>query len=363
MELADLETGSLGKLIANDEGIMSSISLSPDGLTMAFQIDASTVKLVETRNWRTRFTLGTDEDASSNNASLRRFMVTVNSVPAVTFLTDEKMVAGEIENGGIKLWDTRTGETRKTLAVDAATGAMAAISANGMIVEVASDETVRLWSINGEGNKTIPSNNQRVSAVALAAEVGTLAIAYENSIVLIGTENLETKRTLAEVKDIASLVLSRDGHLLAGAGPDGMIRIWDTEAGRVKTTLGAGAEISALQFAADGGLLAVAHKNGSVSVWSVERGELGFEAKKHEGAVNAIAFSRDGKLMATGGDDRAAIIWDMQSRKSVRTLKGHDLVVSSLAFSPNGEMLAVGSGNASVVLWNVANGKLNRVMK
>src|SRR5206468_2919528 len=145
MELADLEKGSLGKLIAKDEGTMSSICVSPDGATMAFQTDASTVKLLETQGWRTKFTL-VDDEASSGNTSLRRFLVTVNSTFAVAFLGDGKTVAGEIENDGIKLWDWRTGEVKKNLAQEAETGSIAAISANGSaIAEVAPDDSVRLW--------------------------------------------------------------------------------------------------------------------------------------------------------------------------------------------------------------------------
>lgn len=363
MELADLETGSLGKLIANDEGTISSICLSPDGATMAFQIDATTVKLVETRSWRTKFTLSSDEEASSNTASFRRFMVTVNSVSAVTFLADEKTVVGEIENGGIKAWDARTGEVRKTLALDAETGTVAAISTDGKIAEVAPDENVRLWSIDGDGYKTIPANNRSVSAVALSADGRVLAIAYENSIVLTATDNLTTLRTLDGISDGAELALSTDGKSLAVASKDGTIKIWEIENGRAKISLASRGEVTALKFETQGRLLAVGLKDGNIGFWNMDSGEFAFEPKKHSTAVNAIAFSKDGKLMATGGDDRAAVIWDLQKGKSVRALKGHDLVITSLAFSPSGEMLAVGSGNASVVMWNITNGKLDRVMK
>jgi len=133
MELAGLQTGSLGKLIARDEGTMSAVCVSPDGATMAFQTDASTVKLLETRTWRTRYTLGSDDQSSSGGA-LRRFLVTVKSVTAVAFLPDGKTVVGEIEDTGIKQWDTRTGEAKKTLAEEGESGSVAEISTNGAAV-------------------------------------------------------------------------------------------------------------------------------------------------------------------------------------------------------------------------------------
>lgn len=361
MELADLEQGSLGKLIANDEGTSSSICLSPDGETMAFQIDATTVKLVEMHRWRTRFTLGA-ESASSTD-SFRRFMVTVNSVPAVTFLGDEKTVAAEIENGGIKVWDARTGEARKKLALESETGTMATISADGFVAEVGPDGTVRAWNVAGGEPQILPGNGQKISAIAMAGESHLLAVAYQDAIVLTDAATQKTKRTINGTHGIDAVALSADGSWLAWAGRDGQVAVHDVETGAATAKFISGGAVTALQFAPQGHSLAVGYKNGNVAIWTTERGELLFEARKHDGAINAITFSKDGTLMATGGDDRIALIWEVSTRKVRRTLKGHDLVVSSLAFSPDNQLLAVGSGNASIVLWDVATGKLNRVMK
>jgi WD40 repeat protein len=362
MELADLQTGSLGKLIAKDEGTMSSICVSPDGATMAFQTDASTVKLLETQGWRTKFTLSSDDEASSSNTSLRRFLVTVNSTSAVAFLDDGKTIAGEIENGGIKLWDSRTGEVKKILAQEAETGSMAAISANGSaIAEVAPDDSVRLWNLETGKHRIIPARNSKVSAIALSADGKVLATAYASAIVWTDAGDLKATRALEGVSDVSALAVSMNATLLA-ASSNGAIKIWNTD-GSLKQNISAGGEVTALQFGTQDQFLAVGRKDGNVSVWNLQNGQLVFEARKHTSAVNAIAFSTDGMLMATGSDDRTAIIWDLASRRARRTLKGHDLAITSLAFSPDGATLAVGSGNASVVLWEVEKGRLDRVLK
>jgi WD40 repeat protein len=365
MELADLQTGSLGKLIAKDEGGGGSICLSPDGEIMAFQTDASTVKLVETRDWRTKYTLGADDDASSRSASLRRFLVSVKSVPAVAFLPDGKTVAGAIEEGGIKLWDTRTGEVKKTLAQEAETGAVAEISASGgMVAEVTGDESVQLWNVESGTHNSIPTASRNVLAIGLSGNGKILAIAYANQIVLMDPVTLKPEGKVEGIQgEIVSVALSFDGKILATATTGGAVKIWDAGAGTLKQSLAAGAEVSALRFAPQDQFLAIGTRDGRVNIWSLQNGGTNFELKKHSAAVNAIAFSQDGTLMATGGDDRTAIIWEVSSRKSRRTLKGHDLAITSLAFSPDGGMLAVGSGNASVVLWEVASGKLDRVLK
>ncbi len=363
MELADLQSGSLGKLLATDESTTSSICLSPDGETMAFQIDASTVKLVETKGWRTKFTLGDDGEDNSNSAALRRFLVTVNSTFAVAFLGDGKTVAGEIENGGIKLWDARTGEVKKSVGAEAETGSIAAISTNGnTIVEVSQDDSVRVWSVPSGEHQIIPARNSKIAAVAVSGDGKVLATAYARAIVITSAGDLKTTRAIEGVSDISNLALSNDGSILAAANQSGAIKVWNAE-GNLKQNVAAGGEVTALQFGPRDQYLAVGRKDGSVSVWNIANAQLIFEAKKHSAAVNAISFSSDGTLMASGGDDRTAIIWEVASGKARRSLKGHDLAITSLAFSPDAAELAVGSGNASVVLWQVEKGRLDRVLK
>jgi WD40 repeat protein len=363
MELVDLQTGSLGKLVARDEGTMSSVCLSPDGATMAFQTDASTVKLLETRTWRTRYTLGSEDQVTSGGA-LRRFMVTVKSVTAVAFAPDGKTVVGEIEDTGIKQWDTRTGEAKKTLAEEGEAGSVAEISTNGgAVAEVTSEETVRLRNLASGEQRAVPLGNRKALALGLSGNGEILAIDCADEIVLLNTGNLTTRQSLKVQDKITHLALSFDGGLLAASTSDGVVKVWNVNDGMVRQIRAAGGEVSALRFGPQDQMLAFARTDGTLSVWNPQNNALSFEARKHQGAVNAIAFSRDGTLVATGGDDRTAIIWEVASGKARRTLKGHDLAIASLAFSPDGAILAVGSGNASVVLWQVAGGKLDRVLK
>jgi len=364
MELVDLQAGSRGKLIARSEGAMSSIAVSPDGAIMAFQTDASTVKLLEMRSWRTKRTIGVDDPASSSG-TLRRFLVTVKSVMAVAYSPDGKNVVGEIENEGIRLWDPRTGESKKTLTGEGETGSAAEISQSGATAaEITADETVRLWSIGSGEHRVVPLGDRKARAIGLSGNGEILAIDCGDEIVLLNAGDLKTRRTLTGFKDkVTHLALSVDGGLLAVSTADGAVNVWNASDGSPRQVSAAGREVSALRFEPQNRMLAVAWIDGTVLLWDLENKALSFESKKHQGPVNTIAFSQDGRLMATGGDDRTAIIWEIALGKVRRNLKGHDLAITSLAFSPDGQTLAVGSGNASVVLWDVARGKLDRVLK
>ena len=366
MELIDLQTGSVGSIISRDEGVISSINLAPDGEMMAFQTGASTVRLLDVEGWRVRYTFDVgNEPNSSGSASLRRYLVSVKSVPAVAFLPDGNTVAGEVESGGIKVWDARTGEVKKTVAQDADTGSIAEASGNGAVIaEINADETVRVWNVANGAQVEIKSGKSAVTAIGLSGNGKILAIAYPNEVDLLSVNDLKPQELIAPIPGkFTSLSLSSDGKLLAGVASDGELRVWRTEDGKLERHFAAGPGISTLGFAPNNQALAVGTKDGRMSLWDLQTSSLRFESKKHGAIVNAIAFSADGKLMATGSDDRTAIIWELTSGKPHRTLKGHDFTVTSLAFSPGNDLLAVGSGNASVVLWDVATGKLNRVMR
>ena len=365
MELVDLEAGSVGSLVSRDEGSLSSIEVSRDGELMAFQTGAATVRLLDTQGWRVRYTFNAGEESKNSSALLRRHLVSVKSIPAVTFLADGNTVAGEVESGGIRLWDARTGEVKKSFGQDADTGAIAEVSSSGSVLaEISGEEMVRVWNVGTGTRVDVPAARSAAVAIAVSGDGRVLAIAYPDQIVLLNVDDPKLQPITAPIQARAvCITLSFDGKLLAGATAEGDVQVWSKDTGTLQKHFPAGPGIATLRFVPQAEALAIGGKDGRVSLWNLQSGAMIFESKKHSAIVNAIAFSKDGKLMATGSDDRSAIIWEVASGKARRTLKGHDFTVTSLAFSPGENLLAVGSGNASVVLWDVATGKLNRVMR
>src|SRR5260221_14314195 len=66
----------------------------------------------------------------------------------------------------------------------------------------------------------------------------------------------------------------------------------------------------------DGALLASAGNDGSVSVWNASDGMLFKQLRGHQSKVNDVAWSRDGKWLASGGgsrDNEELFVWDMRS--------------------------------------------------
>jgi dipeptidyl aminopeptidase/acylaminoacyl peptidase len=169
----------------------------------------------------------------------------------------------------------------------------------------------------------------------------------------------ESKRL--EVGDkVAHFAIAPDGSRIATAGPDknGAVQMWDLATGKVvwKTAAGQGA-ITSLAFTPDGGRVAVGNDDRSLCVLDAGRGLMMLMARGHTGAVTTVAISPDGRTLASGGADNNVQLWEPATGRLLRRFQGHNKGVECVAFSPDGKLLATGGQDKVVRLWDLATGK------
>jgi WD40 repeat protein len=207
--------------------------------------------------------------------------------------------------------------------------------------------------------------------LALVWHGGLLASAgADQKVILWDFATSKPANTLSPPALVRALAASPDGKLLASAGDDGVVQLWDTATGKATTKLTAHTDwVLALEFSSDGKLLGSAGYDGKVRIWDVPAGKklLDIEAKAAAqpnmpppptNVVQAVGFSPDNKLLAVGGSDSLIHLFSMPDGKLVRSMQGHTSSVTSIQFHPGGTVLASSSKDRTVKLWNQANGQL-----
>jgi WD40 repeat protein len=202
----------------------------------------------------------------------------------------------------------------------------------------------------------------RLAGVLLAGAAGNWSqpLAAEDRAGQWSSEEIGLQRRgdLSKPPIVTALAIHPGGRLLALAGDDHGIRLWDLGQQRETAHLqGHGDWVRALDFSPDGRLLASAGSDGRVIVWDAGSGA---KLHEHDGdrPWNQLAFNQRG--------DRVISIGFRTEMRVVDALTGRELVtfgcpcvdMRALAISPDDRHLAAGGRNGKIRIWDLESGQV-----
>jgi WD40 repeat protein len=214
----------------------------------------------------------------------------------------------------------------------------------------------------------VPTPFPAMTAVALTANGDLVAVAgSENTVKVWDVADGKKLHTLkGHGFTVITLSFSPDGKSLASAtgswlpdGAPGELKLWDVATGKERISLAKlPTMVIALAFSPDGKTLASASK--TVKLWNVATGSETMELHVDRDTTWSLAFAPDGKTLATGVgqfEDKTpgvVILWDLTTGKERATLPGHVGMVSCVGFTPDGKTLASADSRGTLKLWDVA---------
>ena len=176
--------------------------------------------------------------------------------------------------------------------------------------------------------------------------------------------DLQSNRRLLRVGDHRDLLydaeFSPDGTLLATAGYDRAVKVWNVSNGSLvwENTIHNGA-IFDLAWHPTGKMIASASADETVKLWRTADGVRLDTLSQPQGEVLCLNFSPDGQRLFAAGEDKRIYAWEISSLDEpainpvVLSQFAHEATVTAMCITPQGDHLFSAAEDGSVTQWRL----------
>jgi WD40 repeat protein len=252
---------------------------------------------------------------------------------------------------------------------------LAVLSPDGRYVLTASGETARIWDVEGDADRELPTlrgHRQAITSAAFSPDNQRIVTVSEDRTARLWDTATSTERAVfrGHQQAISNAAFSPDGQSIVTASDDDTVRLWRIEpsTGYALEFQGHKEPVTAVEFSPDGNLLVTGSDDATARLWDPATGKVrailqGFAdprlapyRERVLGPVRSVHFSPDGRWILTASADShgrihasrdpgAAVeelpftptrLWETATGKELRAFPGHQRVLLSAVFSPDG---------------------------
>jgi WD40 repeat protein len=149
------------------------------------------------------------------------------------------------------------------------------------------------------------------------------------------------------------IAISPDGKMLASAGDDEMVHLWDMSNGNcIKSLTGHTQDVLCVTFSNDGKRLASGALH-EVIIWDLHSMSLHSSWNDEDMAFESVCFSPDSTFLATGSRrGKKVLVGDLTTDTMAKEIRV-GFPVSRVVFSPDSKRLAIAGYTDRAEVWNV----------
>ncbi|CCC70669.1 hypothetical protein NCAS_0F01850 [Naumovozyma castellii] len=228
----------------------------------------------------------------------------------------------------LRLWDVATGETYQRFVGHKSDVMSVAIDRKAsMIISGSRDKTIKVWTIKGQCLATLLGHNDWVSQVRIAPtdqNDDAVTVISAGNDKMVKAWNLNQFQIEADFVghngNVNAVTASPDGTLIASAGKDGEIMLWNLAEKKAMYTLSAQDEVFSLAFSPNRYWLAAATASG-IKIFCLDpqsliddlRPEFAGYNKSAEPHAVSLAWSADGQTLFAGYTDSVIRVWQVMT--------------------------------------------------
>ncbi len=259
-----------------------------------------------------------------------------DSVQAVAFSPNGKLIVSGSADKTVRLWEVETGKLRRARDEHTAPVNIVAFSLKGNKFWSASrkNNMLRSWYSRDGGRWSVKTSSvdivKSITTEAFSQHSETFAKAVELTMTIqdikfaVFSSETDTGNDLAPIftkhrEKIVALAISPASGFIATGSSDWTIEVW---------------------------------KVGTEPLKGMDLGDPLWILRGHAGTVTAVAFSPSGKILASGSVDQRVRLWDLATGQHLHTFSNYTSKISAVAFVRD-DVLACGSSDGTVFIWNL----------
>ncbi|KAI9711391.1 MAG: hypothetical protein M1828_001936 [Chrysothrix sp. TS-e1954] len=297
-------------------------------------------------------------------------------VRAVALSSDDRMLA-TASNGALKIWNTRTGSSIRTLECGYAL-ACAFLPGDKIVLVCTKSGEIELFDIASATHiDTVKAHDGAIwslkvhpdgrSIVTGSADKSAKFWRFE----VVQEDIPGTKRTMPTLKlihtrtlklqdEILSLCFTPDSRLLAVSTLDNTVKVFFLDSLKLFLNLyGHKLPVLNISIASDSKLIATCSADKNVRLWGLDFGDCHKSIFAHDDSILQVSFisrpiqpKEDGHLFFTASKDGLIKSWDGDKFEHIQKLSGHHGEIWTMAVSQTGDFVATASHDKSIRIWS-----------